>query len=767
MSRLLLAAILLFLTGATELAYEVAWARQLGVVLGHTADAGAVVVAAYFLGMAGGNALGGRAVARGREPLRWYAAVSIAAAAWAVALGPVLGWLDGTWLPRALHDAPAAVAVMVRAAVALAVLLPATLALGVAVPLLASATRGSGAAWSYAANLAGACAGTVIATFVLLGALGVRATGLVAAAAGAAAAIVALAIRRRAPMPIVTHVAAPIPRAAIAIAAASGAGAAAIQVLYTRALALTFHNSSYSFGAALAAFLAALAVGAAIAARCARADARKVAGRAALAAALLVPAGILILWALTRGLAAFELRGGLAAYTLGALGLALAVVGPAVAAAAVLLPTAWRLAGPHAIGRLTAWNNVAGAASALATSLVLVPGLGLWTTFSLVTALYAALGLALGRGRERRVVLAGAFAAIVALAFVARPVPATRGGVRVIARWDTAYGWLEVLEDRRGHRRLRENIHATFASSDNQPRLVRMGALPVLLHPAPQRALFFGLGTGITVRGALAESSLARVDVVERVAEMPEVARRFARWNGGALDDPRLAVHTADARFWLRGADARWDVIVTDQLVPWHSDAGAMYTVEHYREVARHLAPGGVFAQWIGLWQVSADDLALVADTTRAVFPHVVLWRGDTSRRWGLMAIIASDRPLAIDGASFAARRARLPIDDDPQLADPRRLAGLYVGDWPARAGAAVNRDDSLRLELQAPRSHLRDGMLVGDRLVVEYRRWRDGLVRGGSVRYAPPPGDPPWNPDDGLRGQMGAAGEDGAADPR
>ena len=60
---------LVFASGAAGLAYEISWSRQLGLTFGQTARAAAIVLAAYFLGMAIGYALAGARSARMREPV--------------------------------------------------------------------------------------------------------------------------------------------------------------------------------------------------------------------------------------------------------------------------------------------------------------------------------------------------------------------------------------------------------------------------------------------------------------------------------------------------------------------------------------------------------------------------------------------------------------------------------------------------------------------------------------------------------------------------
>ena len=67
-----------FLSGAAGLVYEICWARQLGLLFGHTVHAAAVVLAAYFFGMALGNQAAGIVAGRLRRPLLGYAAAEVA-----------------------------------------------------------------------------------------------------------------------------------------------------------------------------------------------------------------------------------------------------------------------------------------------------------------------------------------------------------------------------------------------------------------------------------------------------------------------------------------------------------------------------------------------------------------------------------------------------------------------------------------------------------------------------------------------------------------
>ena len=83
-TRLLLL-LAVFLTGATALAYEIAWTRGLVPVLGSTATTTAVVLAAFVGCLGLGARWGGHRADLSTRPLLLYGLLEVGAALWAVA----------------------------------------------------------------------------------------------------------------------------------------------------------------------------------------------------------------------------------------------------------------------------------------------------------------------------------------------------------------------------------------------------------------------------------------------------------------------------------------------------------------------------------------------------------------------------------------------------------------------------------------------------------------------------------------------------------
>ena len=54
---------------------------------------------------------------------------------------------------------------------------------------------------------------------------------------------------------------------------------------------------------------------------------------------------------------------------------------------------------------------------------------------------------------------------------------------------------------------------------------------------------------------------------------------------------------------------------------PARDGAGFLYTVEHFAAIRSRLAPGGIFCQWLPLYQMDLDLLRIIIRTFLHVFP--------------------------------------------------------------------------------------------------------------------------------------------------
>ena len=291
--------VLFFVSGATGLLYELLWMRRLTLVFGATHLAVATVLAAFMLGLASGAAWSGRFADRRGRPLRLYGLLELLIGVYAL----IFPWLvDGAtllyrqvfaqgdpgrfWWFQAFH-----LVLMI-----LVLLLP-TAAMGATFPLLARFVSerlsmvGRRAGLLYGFNTAGAVLGTAVTGMLLLPALGVRSTEVLAAFANIAVGLIALQWsrgqsemhsvpeddlslhRERAELLQLVpdpHLEAParaeLRGVVLVVLAVSGACAMIYEVAWTRFLTLLLGSSVYAFTLMLVAFLLGTAGGAVAAA---------------------------------------------------------------------------------------------------------------------------------------------------------------------------------------------------------------------------------------------------------------------------------------------------------------------------------------------------------------------------------------------------------------------------------------------------------------------------------------------------------------------
>lgn len=181
----------------------------------------------------------------------------------------------------------------------------------------------------------------------------------------------------------------------------------------------------------------------------------------------------------------------------------------------------------------------------------------------------------------------------------------------------------------------------------------------------PLEALVLGGGDGLALKRLLG-GGVKRAELVDYDPGVLALARgEFSAFNGGALDDPRVKVHTGDAVKYLASGRGLFDLALADFTFPEDLAGCSLFTRSFFSSVRARLAAGGLFA----MNAVSPDR-----------FPAAF---------WSLYRTLASarlyPRPLRISIPSFTAHGYG---DWGMFLASPRpikdaELAVLrFTGDW-------------------------------------------------------------------------------------
>ena len=359
-------------------------------------------------------------------------------------------------------------------------------------------------------------------------------------------------------------------------------------------------------------------------------------------------------------------------------------------------------------GRLYALSTAGSLLGTFLPALVLIPAIGTQRTFLVVSALLAASSCFL-LGPRYLVV-----PALLATLLVVPP-----GAIKAedgLIHEETSYHQYIAVVKRPDGRRLLHLNEGVAVHSVWRPDSVLTGgvwdaflALPPLLDRPLERVAILGNAGGTVARALGVYYPDARVDGVELDPAVSRIGRRYF----GMGDNPRLTVHDADARPFLRSTDERYDLIVVDAYrqpyVPFY-----LATREFFRLVRDHLEPGGIVALNVAAVPDDKRLVRAVGGTLASELPQVVRW---PALRFNTI-VIGFTEPLST--SELQRRLAEGPVE----LAPLRKLLARETS--PIEVASRPWTDD------RAPVEWLTDRMIVayaaeGGRLEEDYLPTRPG----------------------------------------
>ncbi|MFU8892396.1 MAG: hypothetical protein ACNA8L_02100 [Luteolibacter sp.] len=743
---------LVFASGFAGLAYQVLWMAQLGLLFGNTSHAAATTLGAFFAGLGAGSWWWGRRAGSIVRPLRLYAWLEFGIALAALTYFGVLKVFHAIY--PWLYESASGTGWMLALKFALALLLvfPAAFFMGGTVPAIGQAVirqperLGRTGALLYGVNTLGAALGVAVAAFILVPSLGYRATYLLAVLLSAAVGVVAWRMRE------VEGVAAekkqePAPEqdagptgerlAVAALCFISGFVILALEVVWTRVFAQVHENSVYSYAIILIVVLVGLAIGAGISSIVSRFVTKP---WTALGIMTVVGGGLLVLgpsmlMQSTDGLRPVDSIEPWGDYVRGLFGTGFRGVGFVVIAMGTVFPFLMKLSerGDAApgwkLGRLLAINTAGAIAGALLCGFVLLPTWGMWGTLRALAAVYLiiALVLPLGWGKPG-IIVRVAGVAFLGMAFTfldptGLPVAGIKRGDeadKVLQAWEGSDGTVTVIERPSGHRIIKVNGGYGLGSTEAYLEQAYQAVIPLHLFPETESIFFLGLGTGISA-GASLDPRFPNVNRVVSCELIPEVVEAAKKWipeemTGGVFTDPRSTVLIEDGRHFLRATRERFDMINSDLFLPYRRGAGSLYSLEHYQVAAGRLNEGGVFVQWLPLYQLTEFEFGVIARTMLEVFGEVTMWRNNFRPGLEKVALIGRLEPATVQVPPSRKREAMLAAVEGLawQVSDPDmfRVAAesmpfLYAGNLTKSADLfrdfPVNTDNRPIIEYQTP----------------------------------------------------------------
>jgi len=726
--RLVLSAVFL-VSGGSALLFETLWLHLAGLVFGVSIYASALVLSSFMGGLALGNALISRFGRDVTDPVRFYAVMELLVGVWGALLVLCFPMLS-VWLGAMLHpalDKPVLLNALRFSFSFLLFLLPAT-AMGVTLPLLVKALArrpeefGKALGRLYGVNTLGACLGALAGEALLIAPLGLAGTGLVATGCNVVAAIGALLVAPRfRDAPDREHgeaVPARPPlssRAKRLLAAGFLAGGIflALEVVWTRFLQLFVRSTSLAFAVMLSVILAGIGLGGMCAGWWLR---READGRRVTAVLALLVGAV--------ALASFRLFESASGVSIGPYQtvdwryvtvLSLALMFPAAFVSGMVFTTLGEAFHREVQDRarsagLVAMANTLGAmAGPLVAGFLLIPSIGMELSLFCLCALYLLPALlcagktapwpSFAASRPLQAACA-AFALFLAIF----PFGAMRGylnracadflkdGEVLLETVEGVTGTLQYLrKDYLGqpsYYRLVTDGYSMSSTDRGARRYMKLFAyFPQAVLQNPKAALLICFGTGSTASALVEDKRLASIDIVDISRDVLRGSRIvYPKPEKNPLDDPRVASHVEDGRFFLLASRKKYDIITAEPPPPMMAGVVNLYSREYFELMRDRLSDGGMVTYWLPVFELSPADAKAILRAFADVFEHASLWTGDNFN-WMMVGVKKPKGPRpAADFSQPWNDPATGPEFRHIGLEEPGQLGALFMLDGKAMA---------------------------------------------------------------------------------
>ena len=745
--RLFFISTLFFLSGAAGLILQVVWMYRLGLIFGNASYATAATLAAFFLGLAIGAWFLGKSSVRFKRPLAVYGLLEIGIALTALLLIPGIEFYENQYTSIiAFINGNRGMITLFKFIFSISLLLFPSVLMGGTFPVLAQYVGkkrhrlANRATTLYAANTIGASIGAFLAGFYLLSKFGVSITYhfaiIMAASIGITVLIMDRFTNRTASAPIknknsnttatnkksinTSNWSANISYSQfIILAFSSGLLALSAETIWTRMFAQVLQNSVYSFSAILVVFLFALGFGGLLSHILVKfsISLKPVLISLLSLGAITVGFSPTLFNVLTNGLSYLAPGASWSAYLLSIFKLSFLVVFmPTVIFGAIfpfLLKAAPRNneASGKFVGKLVLFNSIGSTIGPLISGFILLDLIGLWNSIKMVAVVYGILAIwvafSLNTKKKWKWMVLPIIGIFGIISLTNPSLVRLRKGEKIGDMWQSSDGVVSIVQSKKNIEMRLDNF---YVLGDSQSILVEQmqAHIPLLLHPKPKKILFLGMGTGITA-GASLNHDVERVVTVELVSNViPAAKRYFSPWTNHLFEDKRVKIIADDARNFMLGTSEKFDVIVGDLFTPWHAGTGSLYTSEHFQQVKKKLNHGGVFAQWLPLYQLTPESFEIIAATFAKVFPEVTLWRADFSGSRASIALIGQEKGTKLSQEVLKKNIVHVIETTEKQQKETNHMAGLfYLGNLKALKSQlkniAINNDDKRIVEFKTP----------------------------------------------------------------
>jgi spermidine synthase len=223
--------------------------------------------------------------------------------------------------------------------------------------------------------------------------------------------------------------------------------------------------------------------------------------------------------------------------------------------------------------------------------------------------------------------------------------------------------------------------HPMSGTGPGAQRYMRLMAhVPLLAQPDPTRALLICFGVGNTASAIACHPTIRALDIVDLNDKVFETAPEFAPTNRMVYRDPRVRLIHDDGRRFLERTKGTYDLVTSEPPPPREEGVYRLYSTEYYRAVMGHLTPHGMMTQWLPVHELPRRGVEMVVASFLEVFPHVLLFVGNEDQ----LILMGGREPFDAsllerrfgESPEVAADLARLDIREPLQI-----LARILVTD--------------------------------------------------------------------------------------
>ncbi len=255
------------------------------------------------------------------------------------------------------------------------------------------------------------------------------------------------------------------------------------------------------------------------------------------------------------------------------------------------------------------------------------------------------------------------------------------------------------------------------AASDEKTQIL-LGVIPTLLCSRDvKNAFLIGYGSGTTAGALLKDNRLESVIISEIEPAVYEASRYFEHVNNRPLRQEWLISHrttpvVADARNLLAFSKTPFDIVVSQPAEPWTNGSADLYSLEFWRLARAKLKPHGIFCQWLQLYSVNSNNLAIILRTFTSVFPNVLVFH---SPRAGELILVGFENDTEKLDPELVWRRLEARKED-------RDLARIGIDTSQDLLDQIVGTKESINTFCVAKHSVTKDGRVNTDNnLITEY----------------------------------------------